>query len=58
MIRSFNEISKRRYLKISADKSKRMMLKGKEGLVCEISVNGANTDYKYFGINVNESDIG
>ena len=42
--RSFVEVCRRRCLTVNADKSKVIVLRGKEGLECEISVDRARLE--------------
>ena len=52
MIGYFVKVCKRRNLKVMADKSKLMVLGGKEGSVCEVFVDGTQLEHiselKYF----------
>ena len=54
----FVELSRRRGLKVNADKSKVMVLGGEELLECEIRVDGARSEqvseFKYLGCVLDE----
>ena len=53
MVEWFAEVCRRRGLKVNAGKSKVMVLNGKEGLECEVYVDGIClehvSEFKYFG---------
>ena len=55
----FAELCRRRGLKVSADKSKVMVLDGEEGFECEIIVDGVRleqvSELKYLGCDLGES---
>ena len=55
----FAEVCKRRRLKVNAGKSKVIVLKGEEGLECEVHVDGIRLEYvlefKYLGCVLDES---
>ena len=62
MVGRFTEVYRRRGLKASAGKSKVMVLNGKEGLQCEVHVDGIRvehvSEFKYLGCVLNESGTG
>ena len=53
MVGQFSEVCRRRGLKVNAGKSKMMLLNGKEGLECEIHIDGIHLEhvleFKYLG---------
>ena len=55
----FAEVCKRRGLKVNAGKSKVMILNGKEGLECNVHIDGIDlkhvSEFKYFGHVLDES---
>ena len=58
-MRSFDEVCRRRGLKVNAGKSKMMMLGGEEGLECEVCVHGMQlereSESEYLGCVLDES---
>ena len=59
MVGRFAEVCRRRGLKVSAGKSKVMVLNGEEGLECEVRVDGIRlehvSEFKYLWCALNES---
>ena len=59
MVGRFAKVCRRRGLKVNADKSKVMVLSGKEGIECEIHVDGIClehiSEFKYLGCVLDES---
>ena len=59
MVGWFAEVCKRRGLKVSAVKSKGMVLNGEEGLKCEVHIDGIRLEHvsysKYLGCVLDES---
>ena len=53
MVEQFAKVCRRRALKVNAGKSKVMVMNGKEGLECEVYVDGIRlqhvSEFKYFG---------
>ena len=61
MVRCFVKMCKKRGLKVNAGKSKVMLLVWKEGLECEVCVDGTRlehiSEFKYLGCVLDESGI-
>ena len=59
ILRSFVDVCRRRGLKVNERKSKGIVLKGEEGLECEVSVDGVQLEnvpeFKYLGYVLDES---
>ena len=59
MVRQFAEVCRRRGLKVNADKSRVIVLNGKEGLECEVHIYGicfkCVSEFQYLGYVLDES---